>query len=325
MKSVLTIDETWTIDTFRGLIDGANEILQHNELPYANDPFATIQTQQQQMISEKVSWFNNTYSEEAQVRAVQQNLDDYDKAYAIAMLSEDDWAGYSVLSAIMGCLTVPETMVTERNSVDSNIRAAINQETRIDAVRKLLTPDQTLDPVPASQPTGVVPTDWFWKPTGEVMFGIEGQDPMEIPCWPDSVKDSTSATWSQEMTTYQHYEPKNTYKGSGPRTVSCTFKLHRAMWDGNQDSGNAEALVAYMESACYPDYDTQAAEPPRSLLVIGNSIRIKGIMTSFDTTYQGPIGPDTKYDEILISISITEESDSVLSTEAVRSGLAGWR
>jgi hypothetical protein len=97
------------------------------------------------------------------------------------------------------------------------------------------------------------------------------------------------------------------------------------MWTGNQDDGNAEAMVAYIESANYPDYEMQSADPPRVLLLIGGSIRIKGILTSFSKKYQGPIGPDNKYDELVISITITEESDHVLGTSAVRGGLAGWR
>ena len=127
------------------------------------------------------------------------------------------------------------------------------------------------------------------------------------------------------MTTVQHYEDQNTFKQSGPRTMDLLFKLHRAMWNGNQDSGDCETLVAYIESACYPNYDTQAAEPPRVLFTAGKSIRIYGIVTSFNAKYCGPIGPDVKYDRVEISLSIKEESQNVLSTQAVRSGLAGWR
>lgn len=172
---------------------------------------------------------------------------------------------------------------------------------------------------------GETQDNWYWKPTGDVTIQVEGESPVEIPCFPESVSDNISATWSQEMTTYQHYEPQNTYNKSGPRVVSCTFKIHRAMWDGNQDSGKSEELVSYMQSALYPDYDTQASEPPRVTLIIGKSIRVVGILTSMETSYSGPIGPDNKYDCVDISISITEESDNVLSTDAVRSGLAGWR
>lgn len=320
MKSIIPIDETWTIASFRRTTENADMILSYNGLPNNDNPFASLQTQQHQAYAGVYE-----YQESEHLRDVYLNLNDYDKAYAIAMMEPDDWVTYTLTGSVNGYLQVPENLVTERTSVDEAIRMQIKMIADIGTVRNLLAPKGDIDITPDNTSTSRDDSNWFWKPTGEVMFSVEGEAPIEIPCWPDSVKDSTSATWSQEMTTYQHFEPKNTYKGSGPRTVTCSFKIHRAMWDGNQDSGNTEKLIAYMESACYPDYDTQAAEPPRSLLLIGNSIRIKGIMTSFDKTYQGPIGPDNCYDEVVISLSITEESDNVLSTSAVRSGLAGWR
>lgn len=325
MKSVIPIDETWTPALLRRQLTYANEILSNNHLPFLQNPFAPIYIQQEQYLQQTASWTDLIYREIDQVNAVCQNLNDVDKAYAIAMLGITAWKRYQLTQQITGYLQVPDLLVTERTAVNLALQTFIRGCGDLLLIREKLAIQAEVDVMPSSEGLSAADTDWFWKPTGDVMFGVEGQTPIEIPAWPESVKDSTSATWSQEMTTYQFYEPKQTYKGSGPRTVSCTFKLHRAMWDGNQDSGNAEALVAYMESACYPDYDTQAAEPPRSLLTIGKSIRIRGIMTSFDKTYQGPIGPDNKYDEIIISISIVEESDNVLSTSAVRGGLAGWR
>lgn len=341
MKSIIPIDETWTVDLFERQHEHGREILRNNNLPYGRTLFAPLYIQQEAYQDDAITWVIDAtqpghteypYNEVNHVNAIVQHLNDWAVAYAIAMLDEGGWTRYAITQTVKGALLVPELLVTERESVEDALRREIITLANaavpgvLTRIRNLLAPRGEVDIVPGVTNDGLaVSTDWFWKPTGDVMFGIEGQSPMEIPCWPDSVKDSTSATWSQEMTTYQHYEPKNTYKGSGPRTVSCTFKLHRAMWNGNQDSGNAERLVAYMESACYPDYDTQAAEPPRALLTIGKSIRIRGIMTSFDKTYQGPIGPDNAYDEILINISITEVSDNVLSTSAVRGGLAGWR
>lgn len=342
MKSIIPIDETWTVDTFRRQVEGADAVLLNNGLPYAQNPFAHLYVQQDEYMESTMDiapdlrpdTTDDPAKKEAranallrsQIQAVQLNLNDYDKAYALAQMDLTEVYQYLVTQSIPGSLIVPELMVTERTSVDDATREQIMATGDIEMIRDLLAPKYQPDVVGIdAEGTAVTSTEWFWKPTGDVMFSVEGQEPIEIPCWPESVKDSTSATWSQEMTTYQHYEPKQTYKGSGPRTVSCTFKIHRAMWDGNQDSGNSERLVAYMESACYPDYNTQAAEPPRSLLVVGHSVRIRGILTSFDKNYGGPIGPDGCYDEVTINISITEESENVLSTEAVRGGLAGWR
>lgn len=388
MKSIIPIDETWTVSSFRKTSEHADEILENNGLPNPENPFDSLQTQQAQMtdatymnwatvivgtlgvdrntrdlildrldngsndldrvVTEIVTdpnigldsdmqaavnqiWTDTKANlEKEQIRTVWLNLNDEDKARSLAMLDPKEWVVQSFSGSINGYLQVPETLVDERTSVDEATRRRINEGINdgtitLQEIRELLVPNSDLDIAPTNEGESAAENNWFWKPTGDVMFSVEGEDPIEIPCWPESVRDSTSASWSQEMTTYQHYEPKNTYKSSGPRTVSCSFKIHRAMWDGNQDSGDTEKLIAYMESACYPDYETQASEPPRSLLIVGNSIRIKGIMTSFEKTYQGPIGPDNCYDEVILSLSITEESDNVLSTSAVRGGLAGWR
>lgn len=331
MKSVLKVEETDTIEILKRRESKAVEILRANDLPYAGYEFDTIESQltvQKREVLEMMRISTSSslvYDQSAHMDSIKQNLNDYDKALLISKMSETDFLYYQISGRSSIDLLVPETLVDERESVTQKMAIRVRKATTVIEMREILESNGEI----------VIPDidggktsdnyDWFWKPNGDVMFAVEGENPIEIPCWPESIKDSTGASWSQEMTTYQHYEPKNTFKQSGPRVVSCTFKIHRAMWTGSQDSGHCEELVAYMESACYPDYRTQASEPPRCLLTVGGSVRIKGIMTSFDKTYQGPIGFDTKYDEVIINISITEESDNVLSTEAVRAGLAGWR
>lgn len=328
MKSILPIEDTTTITTLRRVLPYAEEILRLNNLPNPLCPYSTIANQ---LYNNDYQALNKLevipdYAEINHVRSVQAHLTDKLKATVIADFTPAEYLRFSVLGSMPGCLVVPASLVSGVIPVTGHTQQAVLKDLLIDAVRKDLRAETpSLDFPRLDSETGESQDNWYWKPTGDVTIQIEGDIPLEIPCFPESVHDSTSATWSQEMTTYQHYEPQNTYNKSGPRVVTCTFKIHRAMWDGNQDSGKAEQLVAYMQSACYPNYDTQASEPPRVTLIVGKSIRICGILTSMETDYGGPIGPDNKYDCIDISISITEESDNVLSTAAVRSGLAGWR
>lgn len=328
MKSVLQVDDTLTVATFKRQNPHADDILRANNLPNATCPYSTIANQ---LYNNDVQAWNKLgvepeYSESSHVRGVQAQLTDSTKANVVAEFTPAEFLRYSTLGSVPGCLIVPVEYVDDVTPVSGHTQQAVLQDYSLTEVREDLradTPDLQFPRIDTE--FGETQDNWYWKPTGDVTFQIEGDTALEIPCFPESVSDTTSATWSQEMTTYQHYEPQNTYNKSGPRVVSCTFKIHRAMWDGNQDSGKAEELVAYMQSACYPNYDTQASEPPRVTLIIGKSVRIVGILTSMDTTYSGPIGPDNKYDCLEIAISITEESDNVLSTDAVRSGLAGWR
>ena len=334
MKSIIEIDDKWYEEDFCDLYKNGREILDYNQLPNPDKPFDTIYNQQH-----KEDTLPIDYDVAAQIASVYRSLNDKEKAKVIANLTEEDWRAYQVTGVINGYLIVPPERVDERVSVSEDQRAQIGQlynllpdkEDPEPAVRDVLREIQDIlnepadtEPVPSGgSGSGGAVTGWFWSPRGEVLFAV-GEDALEIPTWPESVKDSIGVAWSQEMTTNNHYEPVNTYKNSGPRVVSCTFKLHRAMWTGDE-SDDCEQLVALMESACYPDYEKQSAEPPECCLIIGNSIQIVGIMTSFEKTYQGPVSEAVKYDEVIVSISITEVSQNVLSTQAVRGGLAGVR
>lgn len=328
MKSILPVDDTLTISMFRRQTDHADDILRLNNLPNPTCPYSTIANQLYNNDYQAMNQLSiePEYSEAAHVKGVQAQLTDSLKANVVAEFTPAEFLRYTTLGSIPGCLLVPVEYITEVIPVTGHVQQAVLNDLLLREVRRDLRTDKPILDFPKiDSEFGETQDNWYWKPTGDVTIQIEGQQPLEIPCFPESVSDNTSATWSQEMTTYQHYEPQNTYNKSGPRIVSCTFKIHRAMWDGNQDSGKSEELVAYMQSACYPNYETQASEPPRVTLIVGKSVRIVGILTSMETTYSGPIGPDNKYDCVDIGISITEESDNVLSTEAVRSGLAGWR
>lgn len=325
MKSVIAIEEGWYEDDFCNLYENGREILDYNELPNPQRPFDTLYNQQHKTSTESLE-----YDPSAQLAAVYQNLNDSKKATVLANLDEEDWLAYQVTGTINGYLQVPPERVDDRSSVEASQRAVIGNmynlgdSDALDKVREILNLPEDYEPAPSGGGGGGgAVTGWFWSPRGEVLFAV-GENVLEIPTWPENVKDSVSVSWSQEMTTNNHYEPVNTFKNSGPRVVSCTFKLHRAMWTGDE-SDDCEQLVALMESACYPDYETQAAEPPECCLIVGNSVQIVGIMTSFEKTYQGPISEALKYDEVIVSLSITEVSRNVLSTEAVREGLAGVR
>lgn len=328
MKSIIPVDDTWTIASFRRQTPHADEILRLNNLPNSTCPYSTINNQLYNNDYQAMTRLGTdpTYSELKHVKGVQAQLTDKVKAVAVADFTPAEFLRYSILGSIPGNLIVPIEFVDEIVPVSGRTQQSVLRDRTLTEVREDLRTDTVIIDFPRIDTQfGETQDNWYWKPTGDVTIQIEGDRPLEIPCFPENVNDSTSATWSQEMTTYQHYEPQNTYNKSGPRIVTCTFKIHRAMWDGNQDSGKSEELVAYMQSACYPNYDTQASEPPRVTLIVGKSIRIVGILTNMETNYSGPIGPDNKYDCVDINISITEESDNVLSTDAVRSGLAGWR
>lgn len=339
MKSLLPIDENWTAKAMLRVVPKAVEIMQHNKLPDTSpgaNPFASLIAQQKHVIQTIAGGVKLTENlAKQQVNDIKANLSDDIKAVAIAAMTPDSYSDYKTTGFLSGFLNVPGMLIDTVTPIIKGVQTQIldlktedpqEVEASLKQAQEILRNQIPTVEIPARTTAGRQSEDnWYWKPRGEVMFQIEGAEPMEIPAWPKDINDRIGVSWSQEMTTFQHYEDQNTFKQSGPRTMDLLFTLHRAMWNGNQDSGDCEALIAYMESACYPDYDTQAAEPPRVLFTAGKSIRIYGIVTSMNVKYGGPIGPDVKYDCVDISISIKEESQNVLSTQAVRSGLAGWR
>lgn len=327
MKSLIGIEKEWYEDDFCQLYEYGHTILDYNQLPNSNCPFDTLLIQQHQELDpglnrEEVA---NMYDESSHMTEIVQNLNDYHKASILANMTEEDWLVYKTTGVINGQLQIPEDLIDEREAVSFGVREELANCQTVEDMAKVLsiTPGYEVPASGGSSGGGGV-SGWFWGPRGEVMISVGGTV-MEIPAYPESVKDTIGVSWSQEMTTVNHYEPVQTFKNSGPRTVSCTFKLHQAMWTGGDDSATCDALVALMESACYPDYSTQASEPPMVTLVIGASIQINGVMTAFDKTYQGPISEVGKYDEVIISVTITEISKNVLDTNAVKGGLSGVR
>lgn len=346
MKSVIFFDRDsdYTIEHFRKEYQRADEILSNNGLPYLEhsmDPIADQLRMKGRDLLENLAlleypddpadeaiekFISAHYNSRSQLSDIQNSLSDLDKALAISDMTPEEYVIYQITGMMTNALLVPATLTDEQESAEDITRDQVKQQSTVIGANRVLSGARRVPraPSPNRNMVSAYSKSWFWAPRGDVIFECGGRT-LEIPAWPENVKDDVSVTWSQEMTTYQHYQPTNTYKGSGPRTVSCSFKLHRAMWDGNQDSGDFEEVIALLESACYPDYDVEDASPPLCTLIVGSSISITGIMTSFSCTYQGAIGPGNAYDEGIVSIAITEVSDVVLDNYSVAIGRAGAR
>lgn len=124
-----------------------------------------------------------------------------------------------------------------------------------------------------------------------------------MPCYPDSVSDTTAINYSSENTLGRS-EPFYAYNNSGPRTISFSFRMHREMI-GSESVNEIENIVKTIESAVYPNYDNSVSAVKVSVK-IGNVIYISGIMTSQSTNWEGPIAADQKYNIVTVQFGITE-------------------
>lgn len=142
---------------------------------------------------------------------------------------------------------------------------------------------------------------------------IIGSTVLNMPCYPDSVSDSTDVSYNTSSILGRS-EPYSTYNNSGPRTISFTFNMHREM-TGNE--AEIEQIVRYIESAVYPNYNSNVA-PIRVQVYIGKTIYISGIMTSETTDWSGPIDDTDKYNLVNVSFTIQETTGNPKSASYVQ-------
>ena len=147
---------------------------------------------------------------------------------------------------------------------------------------------------------------------------IVNGDKVQIPCYPESVSDSNTASYSS-VNPLGRSEPFQIYNNSGPRSVSVSFTMHCEMVGNYEYVPN---LVKLIESATYPNYDN-AVSAVKCTLVIGKSIKITGIITNTETRWYGPI-IDEKYQMVDISFSVTECTGNPKSQSQIKS-MGGYR
>lgn len=154
---------------------------------------------------------------------------------------------------------------------------------------------------------------------GEVTVTIDGYT-LYMPCYPENITDRTNVNYD-EQNALGRSEPYQAYNNSGPRSIPFTFKMHREMMDGDREE--VEKIVRWIESAAYPNYDTNVAAVKVSVKV-GKTIYISGIMTDQSTSWEGPIGDDQKYNMVTVSFTIKEVTGDPKKSETIRK-IGGYR
>lgn len=129
-----------------------------------------------------------------------------------------------------------------------------------------------------------------------------------MPCYPDGVTDVTNVDYTSQNVLGRS-EPFQAYNNSGPRSIQFSFRMHREM-TGN--ISQIEEIVRCIESSVYPNYNANSSSVAavKTSVRIGNVIYISGIVTSQSTSWEGPIGPDHKYNMVTVSFTVTEVTGS---------------
>lgn len=160
----------------------------------------------------------------------------------------------------------------------------------------------------------------FNIPWGDVTFysSLSGVS-VDIPVYPESVKDPRSASYTTMPDTLYQYEPWYTYTSSGPREMTFEFHLHRQLWTGDETDGQANNLVRFVQACVYPEYKGSSVISDICCLYIKGSCYVQGIVTNVDVEWTGPIGSDGFYLEFTLTVTFVEVSNKALNHSVVKS------
>lgn len=159
----------------------------------------------------------------------------------------------------------------------------------------------------------------FKIPWGDVTFYSSLSDSsVDIPAYPEAIKDPRQASYSSMPDTMYQYEPWYTYSSSGPRELSVSFHLHRQMWTGDERDGLANKMIKFIQASTFPRYSGSNVNTDTCTLYIKGNPYITGIVTSAEVEWMGPIGLDGFYLEFNLSVTFVEVSARALNYDVVK-------
>lgn len=266
---------------------------------------------------------------------------DSDIFEAAALLGESAWKVLNKLGTLPGYLRIPETIDPLPSSADilgnaqavssviytkvmnclknSNIISSeiFNEYSSSMSVSLSRTTARTSSPLETF--------NGFKLPWGKIqLYSSLADEVIDFPVYPEELRESRQAVYTQMPDLIYQYEPWYTYQSSGPRTQEYTFHFHRDMWSGNHLDGKANDLIRFCQANCYARYSGSAVYAPTVRMYINGVTHVAGVMTQCDVHWSGPIGRDGWYLDCELTLSITEIADQPLSYDTVRTmGLIG--
>ena len=259
--------------------------------------------------------------------------DDSDIFEYASLLSEVDWRVLSNINTFPNYLYIPETISIPSYANTLGNNESIGKDIYLKVMDMLSTDPYMIDPVVFNEYSNIKSSQiissrsgqqtqgyWFKVPLGEVtLYSSLSNSSVDFPCYPEEVDNSIKANYTTMPDLIYQYEPWYLYESSGPRSNTYTFDIHRDMWTGDYRDGKANELIRFCEACCYPKYNGSAVYSDIVTLYVSGSALIRGIVTSVDTKWDGPLLQDGWYAHFQLEISITEISDTALNYDTVRS------
>ena len=152
---------------------------------------------------------------------------------------------------------------------------------------------------------------------------ISGLSTVYLPCYPDEVSDSVSSNWSDQSILGMS-SPISSYTGTGYRSVSFSFTLHREMAStfdvvSNGNNENIENILRVIRGCVYPEYGEAGVTPTLVTFVFGN-FRAHGIVRSVSYAWKKPI-IDGNYQVADVQVQMDDVPDSIIGTSSLGSAL----
>ena len=331
-NTFLMIDKNLTLRQLSSYVGSqqANSVLNLNGLKRQRDLYNQYKRKCDDIVksAENVSWKRK--SEILNLFSTDSDVFEY-----AAVQDEDGWKVLSSAMSFRDAIAVPETVeivqyddvLGNRKAVASDVYKSVMTSLELtgEINTSLFNDFSTIKPSTARYGSSSNRSvnglfQAFRIPWGDIKFYSQLSDEsVDIPAYPESLKQSRPATYSNMPDMLYQYEPWYMYSSSGPREVTFDFHLHRQMWTGDETDGKANEMIRFIEASTFPRYQGSNVNSDICTLYIKGAAYIRGIVTNVEVEWLGPIGSDGFYLEFNLSISFSEVSSKALNYDVVKS------
>lgn len=250
-----------------------------------------------------------------------------------ALMSDSSWRTYVNLNTFPNMLRIPDSIKLPDSTAVIGSGVNIPDHIYSSVMDQLINIPHTIDPsifnTYSSAHNVKLPTfndgpasnamQWFKLPWGDItLHSSLSDESVDFPVYPEKLEDGVKANYTQMPELLLQYEPWQIYQSSGPRTNTYEFHMHRDMWSGDHRDGKSNEIVRFCEANCYPEYTGSLVNTSTVTLYVKGKTLISGVMTDVNVSWDGPIGQDGWYLNLILTITITEVSKDALSYNRIR-------
>lgn len=277
---------------------------------------------------------------ERKMSLLNQTVQDSELFETVALQDEDSWKLFSAVGTLDGYIRIPDTvLLPDSSNVIGGSSQPISKVVYTNAMN-CLKRSMNVQPEVFNQYSSITSATLgngssqsgsiyfnFKIPFGSVsLYSSLAGEMVEFPVYPMELSDGRKANYDTMPDMLFQYEPWQIYKGSGPRTSTLTFDMHRDMWTGDHRDGMCNKLIRFCEANCYPRFNGAAVNTALCTMYIAGKPFITGIITDATPKWDAnsPIGLDGFYLHVQLSLTFVEVSSEPLDFDTVhRKGLIG--